>query len=321
LEVKVHLRMAHVPTGTYHLLDAATRPLVACEVRNADPRNTRRLRVSSFIEGYSAKAVDTVEIPKSKSHLFQQLPTLFPDRTRTLNELTRATLNVLVEDLDGAVELHRTHPIWLLARNTAPLEMKDPASGELVDMTPYLGAFVTPNEPSVMHFLRQAAARHPAGRLVAYQDEVLPQVKALFDALKEDAHVTYVNSLTAFDPTEGSGSQRVRLPRESLSEGQANCIDGAVLFASLLEAVSLNAALVFVPGHALVAWEETAGGGTWSYVETVELGTQPFETAHDHGTRYAAVYQKLRQETGDARHFRQWAVKELRTRLGIFPME
>ncbi len=321
LDVKVHLRMAHVPTGIYHLLDAASRPLVSCEIRNADPTHTRRLRVSTYVEGYSAMAVETMELKKGEKRTLDQLPTLFPPNISSLTELTRATLNVLVEDLDGKIELHRTHPIWLLARNTAPLELKDPNQGVLVDMTPYLGAFVTPNAPSIMEFLRKAAERHPDKQLVGYQGDVISQVRAIFDALKGDAQITYVNSLIAFDPTEGSSSQRVRLPRESLRERQANCIDGTLLFASLLEAISLNPALVVLPGHALVAWEDQKGNNQWSYLETVEIGTNTFDEARDHGKRRAAIYQKLLQNSGDARQFRQWSIRELRISQGITPLE
>src|SRR5205085_674256 len=113
----------------------------------------------AYIEGYTARAIDTVEIEQGQQYSITQLPTLFPEHTRDLNELTRAMLNVLVEDLDGQVELHKTEPIWLLSRNSAPLYVRDPATDAWNNLTRYLGAFVTPNEPSIMKFLRKAAAR------------------------------------------------------------------------------------------------------------------------------------------------------------------
>ncbi len=70
------------------------------------------------------------------------------------------------------------------------------------------------------------------------------------------------------------------LPRESLEDKQANCIDGAVLFATLLEAASLNPALVIVPGHAFVAWETWSGSNVWNYLETTMIGTHSFQEAH-----------------------------------------
>ena len=62
-------------------------------------------------------------------------------------------------------------------------------------------------------------------------------------------------SVLAFNPDHGTANQWVRLPRETLADHTANCLDGAVLFANLLEAVSLSPALVIVPSHAFVGWQ------------------------------------------------------------------
>ena len=302
LEAKVYLNMAHVPTSFYHLLNMASTPLLTCTVsatkRVEGKPPKRRVRISSYIDGYSARAVTTFELAINETHEFKQLPTLFPDRIRDVNELTRATLNVVVEDLDGSVELHETEPIWLLARASAPLSVMDPQTGHWQDLTRYLGAFVTPNAPSLMTFLREAARLHPDGHLVGYQggpEQVVPQVKALFDALKSKAEITYVNSVIDFSPQQGFASQRVRLPRESLADKEANCIDGTVLFASLLEGISMSPAIVLVPGHAFLAWETWRGSNEWRYLETTMIGSSTFEQACASAEKTAEFYQGARK--------------------------
>ena len=45
-------------------------------------------------------------------------------------------------------------------------------------------------------------------------------MRAIFQALKLDASITYVNSVIAFHLEEGSRSQRMRLPRQALTEQQ-----------------------------------------------------------------------------------------------------
>jgi hypothetical protein len=320
LEATVHLRMAQVPTSYYHLLDADEDPLISCQVTATDDSEAeiRRIRVSSFIEGYSAAAVNTFEVARRHSHTFDQLPVLYSARTRDLTELTRAALNILVEDLDsGKVEIHETHPIWLLAHTTAPLAVRDPQTGEWRDMMRYFGAFVTPNAPDLMRFLRTGAQHHPEGRLVGYQgdeDAITPQVKALYDALKDEGNITYVNSLIDFSPEQGFSSQRVRLPRESLETHQANCIDGTVLFASLLEGISLNPAIVIVPGHAFLAWETWRNSGEWKYVETTMIGSHAFDQACGSATVTAARYEARKQ-------LKMYPLNELRATHGIMPME
>ena len=324
LDAKVELRMEHVPVSIYHLLDAAERPLVHCTVSSNETSKTRRVRVTSFIEGFTAKAVDTVELRPKGSQEFPQLPTIFPERSRSLTEMTKAMLNVLVEDLDGAVEMHTTRPLWLLARTAAPLAVKDPTTASWVDMSPYLGAYVTPNAPPIMAFLRVVADHHPQKKLVGYQDSeanVEPQVRAIFDALKADANITYVNSLIAFEADAGLSSQRIRTPSESLEHGQANCIDGTVLYASLLEAASLNPAIVLIPGHAFVGYETWKDSGEWRYLETTMTGSGTFEQASEAGDKTTARWSRIAEESGDALKFRRWSVAELRSERQITPME
>lgn len=321
LEVKVHLNMAHIPTSFYHLLSAENTPLLTCEVRATrrleDGPFKRRVRVSSRIDGYSATATNSFELAiNEKPHTFRQLPTLFLDRIRNVTELTRASLSVEVKDLDGKMELLETEPVWLLARTCAPLAVFDPQSGGWQDLTRYLGAFVTPNSPSLMAFLREGARLHPEGRLVGYQgnrDGVALQVKALFDALKK-AEITYVNSVIDFNPQQGSCNQRVRLPRESLSDKEANCIDGTVLFASLLEGISMSPAIVLVPGHAFLAWETWRGSGEWRYLETTMIGSNSFEEACASAEQTATVYRSSKQ-------LRMWPLTELRVTHQVTPME
>ena len=49
--------------------------------------------------------------------------------------------------------------------------------------------------------------------------------------------------------------------------------------ASLLEAASLQPAIVLVPGHAFVAWETWEGTDEWDYLETTMIASHDFEAA------------------------------------------
>jgi hypothetical protein len=321
LEVECRLRMAQVPTAIAHLLDGVVNPLLSCSVHNSSSE-IRRVRVSSFVEGYSAKAIDTFEIKPNKTHGFDLLPTFFPERLDTIHELTRATLHISVDDLDGKLELERTQPIWLLPRTTAPLAVKDPMTGGWRDLTRYIGAFVTPNAPAIEGLLRAAVDLAPGAQFVSYQGgpvAVTPQIKALFDALQQKK-LRYVNSVLAFSPDEGWSGQRVRLPRLTLESMNANCLDGTVLFASLIEAISLRAAIVLVPGHAFVGWQnDPADAEVWHYLETTLVAASPFEEAMDVATKRAAAF--VAEAATAPQMFRRWALNDLRTQHGILPME
>lgn len=326
LAVTVQLRMAHIPTSVCHLFDPLTNPLLSCRAEKTlgGGAKTRRLRVTAAVEGYSAPAVDTVELDNNAPHTFDLLPTFFPERLKNVNELTRATVSVLVEDLDSQkVELHRTSAVWLLARTTALLAVLDPATGAYYDLSRYFGAFVTPNDPAVLGFLQNVKAHHPSHALSGYQgspEGITAQVKATYEAVHDDVDVTYVNSTIAFSADETTSVQRVRLPSEALATGAANCIDGVVLLASLLEAMSLHPAIVVVPGHAFLGWEAWDGSGEWKYLETTMLGTQPFDVAVARGEAQAAGLEKLARDRNDESLFRRWPLRQLRREFGIVPM-
>jgi AcrR family transcriptional regulator len=324
LKIVVEPQMANVPTAIYHLLNAGDHPLVKCTLTTTAA--FKRVRVTSYIEGYSAKAIDTVEIKRNQNPpaVVCQQPTLFPDKIASVHELTRASLNILGEDLDtGKIEVHKTIPIWLLARTSAPLATYRPADGVWEDMSRYLGAFVTPNQPEVMRFLRTVAARHADMRLVGYQDDadVDAQVAAIFEALKNEGEIVYVNSVRDFNPDTGVKSQRLRLPAESLRDRQANCVDGAVLFAALLEALTLNPALVVLPSHVIVAWESKPASDQWQYLDTTKLDTRNFAQAVKFGSGLAKAMESKALETGDPEWFRRWPLRELRGTYGIYPTE
>ena len=114
LRVDFKLRIDPLPTGAYHVMDPRTEPLLTVEVENVS-REIRRVCVKAYLEGLSATAVRTIEIEPKKTAAFNLQPTLFPERVQAITEVHRATLHVLVEDLDGKLESHDTYPITCLA--------------------------------------------------------------------------------------------------------------------------------------------------------------------------------------------------------------
>ena len=317
--IDINLCMAAIPTAIVHLFGAKEHPLVRFAVHNHG-RQPKRYRVFASVQGYSAEAIDTIEVAPQSQQTIHLLPTFFPKETAPVTELTRASVRTQVEDLSTDQKTERTFPVWLLARNSAPIAIEDPSTKKWIDMTRYLGAFVTPNAAAVMEFLPAVVARHPDKRLVGYQideTEVALQVQAVFEALKQSG-TKYVNSVIEFTPEPGSANQRVRLPRESLHNTNANCIDGTVLFASLLEAISLHPAIVIIPGHAFVAWETFRDSGAWRYLETTMISTHSFADACAKGDERASKYQA--EETVTPGSFKRFPLRELRDK-GITPLE
>jgi hypothetical protein len=316
LRVEARLRMQPLPTGVYHLLNPETDPLVTVLVAN-ESRDPRRVCVKAYLEGLSAQDVRTLEIDPRSERTLNLLPTLFPRQARQVTEIRRATLHVVAEDLDGRPESHDTFSLVCLSRNSSFNSVVRPDTGQRVDLSHYYGAWVTPNVEVVQERVRHAAGLVPERRIAGYQgtpDQVGRQVEALFQSLKA-AGVAYVNSVIDYGAPTGHATQRTRLPRQSLRRKSANCLDGTVLMASLLEGASLNAALVFKPGHAFVGWETWDGSGAWNFLETTLIDRADFAAACASGQRQ---YDEMTNYYAD--QLKMHALPKLRAD-GIWPME
>jgi len=82
-------------------------------------------------------------------------------------------------------------------------------------------------------------------------------------------------------------SQRVRFLADTWADRSANCIDGSVLIASVLQRIGLPSFLVLVPGHAFVGFYADADAQHAAYLETTLLGAHVGELAKLPG--YAAA--------------------------------
>jgi hypothetical protein len=319
LRVEPTLNMQPLPTGIYHLLDPDTDPLLTVTIGNeSSDRKPRRVCVKAFLEGLSAEAVRTVELKRGEKVTLKLLPTLFPERAKAVTEVQRATLHLRVEDLDGKPECHDTFPLVLLARTSSFNAVRRPDTGQLVDLTHYYGARVTPYAEALQERVRRAADLSDGGMMAGYQkdpDAFTRQVAALYQALRE-AGITYVNSVIDYGAPAGQATQRTRLPRESLALKSANCIDGTVLMASLLEGASLNPGVVLVPGHAFVGWQTwDDDSAEWRFLETTLIGRADFEAACRSGQRQYEEFHNYNPE-----RLRMHRLTDLRAR-GIWPME
>jgi hypothetical protein len=190
LRVVTTIRLKPIPTGVYHLLDPETDPLLTVTVKN-ESHEPRRVCVTAFLEGLSARAIKTVELGRMDrvGQTIPLLPSLIPEQARRITEVQRCTLHVEVVDLDKKVESHDTHSLVLLARTSSFNSVVDPETGRPRDLTKYYAAWVTPHVEPVQALVRKAAEKVPGRRIWGYQGRPDPeattmQVKALFDEPK-----------------------------------------------------------------------------------------------------------------------------------------
>ncbi len=256
--------------------------------------NPVRLSVESDIQGYSEKAIDTVDISPHTTVVVGQTPILKPQSIPI--EIANTMLHYRIADSSGAVIQEQTLPIKMYGRDTMLWAIQE--GEDWTDTSIFIGAFVTPHAPEIDELVRQAAEYHPSNSMEGYQcskcsDEewseyTMAQVKAVYEALQQDYRLKYINSTIAFS-NESEAPQRVRLPAESISTGSSNCIDGTVLYASALESMDMHPYIVITPTHAFLCYEINPDDpNTLAGLETTMTASASFEDATETGEQELA---------------------------------
>ena len=305
-KVAVKLLTQTIPTAFCHNLTGKEFPWIRLTIDNRGKGSKpAQVYVRASIEGFSDEAVCSVTVTEGEYKEVTLLPLLQLGACMTLNEIRPATLRVTAHQFGSGEEwlLHdQTYPIRLHAYDTALLGICTPGE-RIVDLTDHLCAFVTPHVPEIEDLLRKAVEHHPRHHMVGYQGAdseaearqiVREQVRAIYQTLKLDAGLAYVNSPLNYGKQEGQITQRVRLPVTSLHESRsrANCIDGTVLYASLLELASIDPLIAIVPGHAFVGWRIWPGLAQYDFLETTMTGKEDFEAALEAGNQQYAEAQE-----------------------------
>ena len=137
----------------------------------------------------------------------------------------------------------------------------------------FFAAYVNEENPMIDQLLREALNTRIVNRFLGYQgspEAVDNQVYALWNVLqKRNFRYSSVSNNVVF-------SQRVRTFDDALESSQINCVDGSVLFASLLRAINIEPILVRTPGHMFVGYYTDANHKDMRFLETTMIGDVDF---------------------------------------------
>ncbi|MBK7862474.1 MAG: hypothetical protein IPJ65_28465 [Archangiaceae bacterium] len=246
-----------VPLGIYHLMgkQGGARGLVRFFIANIG--EDRQFRVEASIDGVTAPVTRTETVLKNQPASIEVTPHLAPGfDVASVTAARSAQLNlkvVAISDKGEQVVFQDSPSIELKPRDFLPTAtFVDEERALTENQAMYMAAWVTPSSKAVESFLTEAKSRAPRNTFSGEQSATIPQVKALFDTLKARG-VSYVMNPEMLAGT-GYG-QRARLPGDVLTSTNAQCLEGAILYATLMEAIGLQPAIVLVPGHAFVAWK------------------------------------------------------------------
>lgn len=139
-------------------------------------------------------------------------------------------------------------------------------------------AYVQEQHPEIDKILREGLNTKLVKQWTGYQKnaaEVDKQITAIWRVLHERGFV--YSSITDNAGDRGNVvSQAVRTFDTSLKTSQANCVDGTIVFASILKRIGINPLLVIVPGHCFLGYYviDDAGKVRTKFLETTMLGEE-----------------------------------------------
>lgn len=251
-------------------------PVAILTISNASERPVAQT-VSAQIPGWSGRAQHSLIVGPHSTQDLRISPELLP-RAFANQEFRRATLEVRVSSPQG--------PEQYLQRRTVFLHSAyDLYWGRSFSNAQYIARWVTPHDPAVLRLVAQARRYIRNGRMRGYGSgekmDVAPQVRAqamaVFQALKRSG-ISYVTSIYTFGDFTGE-AQRIRLPQETLTLDTANCIDVSVAFASAIENLGMDPAIVIVPGHAFAGVRLGPESAGWLYLDLTVLPRGTFQQA------------------------------------------
>lgn len=144
-----------------------------------------------------------------------------------------------------------------VANSEETVDDENLASGGSADLGWMFAAYVNENHPHLDKILQEALATKMVDAFDGYQAndpaDVLKQVFAIWAAVQKRG-LKYSSVTEVPGGSSLVNSQFVRFLDQSVTNTQANCVDGSVLFASLLRKVGIEPFLVAVPGHMYIGF-------------------------------------------------------------------
>ena len=202
-------------------------------------------------------------------------PPLSGQVLRNLTSEMNTSLQVQVTDTHNHLYYLSDIPISLQSR----WQMQWVATNRLL-----IAAWVTPDDPAVKELVLKAAITHLSaesptapGAMIGYtnasRQQVIDQVDAIYDALRLDYHIRYVQASVPYSGQSDTAAttENIKLPFEVLQQRSGMCIELTVLLASAVESIGLHAEIVIVPGHAFLGVSTTPNDSHIEYWDAVEV--------------------------------------------------
>ncbi|HLJ32951.1 MAG TPA: transglutaminase family protein [Ktedonobacteraceae bacterium] len=268
--VRICVKAPDTLFSAFYPFDVATHnPLFAVAYSSNTPMT---LVINVNIAGFTRSLTHTVNAT-STVQTANFTPPLLPNVLRSLTIDDTTSLHVQVTDTNK--RLYYLNDSSLLLRSRWLMQWV--AANRL-----QIGAWVTPNDPAIGTLVTKAAARLGSepppiptamvGYNKASSKDVIAQVDAIYDALRLDYHMRYVQTSVPYAGPDSASvaTENIKLPFEVLQQRSGMCIELTLLLASAVEHIGLHAEIVIVPGHAFLGVAVTPNNSHFEYWDAVE---------------------------------------------------
>ena len=234
------------------------------------------------IECVDKKFFDKIEgVYETKKGNYQSeiiLPKIPWNYNALRDNITSTTIGVYfrIYDKKGNKE-EKFENIQLRSINDCLYYYYDKNNGINMDMRWLFAAYVNEEHPMIDRLLKDGLDKN---YIEAWgTGSPTKQVEAVWKVL-QDKGIKYSNTPVVPDYEKSKlSSQAVRQFTEAINNTQANCIDGTIVFASILRKIGINPIIVLIPGHAFLGYYGDDPNDI-NYLETTLLGSgSSFEEA------------------------------------------
>jgi len=249
---------------------------LAVRVKSGRPNSTVRIELAET--PFYARSVSTFILPEARTEYV-----IYPDilwRYDALRNNTQAEpISVVATvEMNGKDLGQKMRTFSVRSINECLLGYyQQLANGAMsfVSTRQFFAAYVNEENPHIDKVLREALntriVRHFLGYQVGTAASVDKQVYALWYVLQKRG---FKYSSVSYSSLSSNVvySQRVRTFEDALNASQINCVDGSVLFASLLRAINITPVLVQTPGHMFVGYYTDSSRKELTFLETTMIG-------------------------------------------------
>ncbi len=245
-----------------------------CESNNSKvPCRWKKVMLKSWIEGFTDTATVTGIVNPDTSALLAPSFKFSNEAMLAITAPQSVQFQIRVYALENDQEI-----LFFSSSKPTKIYPMQINGGELVGVKNrnlWKAVWVTPGMDSISTILNELKGELPDSTVKIYQkyadDESVPYssrrvAKAIFNVLHKRG-IHYVQNNGA-----GATAQKVNYPIEVLRSRDGLCIETTVLFASILEALGMQALIIDIPGHSFVGWRVEENSKILDFMETTMLG-------------------------------------------------